>query len=167
MSKESDFFEKVKIIFNLACKYGVDTVRIETSSNMNHHSLNKFIQACHEGFALAQDQILDGLINCEKELAKLLAERKTSLIKRDKEGSEALLQRIRFSEYQAQILRKLADSIAWQMVFGDHYIIRRLFLYERSPSLLSAGLFETKTQVDKLNLGKQGFALISDITSFI
>ena len=71
--------------------------------------------------------------------------------------------------FKEHIIRKLADSIAWRMIGGQNYIARRLCLRESSrPTLKASSLASVLNIVNEYNDSNPlGFALISDITSFV
>ncbi|HEV7380583.1 MAG TPA: hypothetical protein VGN64_12365, partial [Dyadobacter sp.] len=166
MDNAEDFYEQVKMIYSYACKHGTNSLQ-PNELPLTERSYKNFIIACHEGFRKAQEHITDMLIGLETEL--LNADQRLRVVRgyKNKKEITAISTEIASLKYQARILRKLGDSIAWHMALGHHYVIRRLFLGEPSPSLLSGGFKETRVRANELNEDPLSFALMSDITSFI
>jgi hypothetical protein len=166
MKNRETFYQLVRKVYNYACWHGVKTVQID-EANPNQTELNKFVEACHEGFRTAQELIIDSLIALESQKKSLDQDLSKERRQKNKTKVTSLSDAILWVKYQMKILRKLADSIAWQMAAGNHFVIRRLFMGEPNPSLLSDGFKETRARAKDLNSDPLSFALISDITSFI
>src|SRR5690606_26016656 len=71
------------------------------------------------------------------------------------------------NHFRQLVYRKLADSIAWQLIKGQHYVARRLFINQPPPVINSSNISDVIKRVNELNKDEQSFALISDLTSFI
>lgn len=166
MNNREDFYQLIRKIYDHACWHGIKTVQID-ETNPNQAELKKFVEACHKGFATAQDLIVDNLMSLERQKKNLDEDLAKERRHKNKKNITSLSDAILWINYQMKILRKLADSIAWQMAAGNHFVIRRLFMGEPNPSLLSEGFNETRARTNELNSDPQSFALISDITSFI
>ena len=66
------------------------------------------------------------------------------------------------------IIRKLADSIAWQLVDGRTDFIQWLYSSENPPAIDESNLQSVLEEVNRLNEEEPlSFALITDLTSFI
>lgn len=167
MKEREIFLNGIKEIYQLACKYGQNNIKINTSKPLSKEDLENFTRKCHIGFKEAQDLIITNLIEIELEKKKLTSQIKEHRRNREKELEKKKLFLTRVLEYREKLIRKLADSIAWHMIAGHHYIARRLFLGETYPSLFSEGFDTVKKVVDDLNKNTAEFALISDLTSFI
>lgn len=102
-----------------------------------------FFRSVHQGFSRAQARLID-----------LIIERQGS---KDAERQQ-----------EEAMFRKLADTMAWQMLGNQTYLARRLFRDQSPPTLLQSN-FESvvaaANDVQGDDLGK--FALISDLTSFV
>ena len=167
MESREEFEQQIRSIYQLACKNGLNSGVLNSEEEVTQEKFETFITACHDGFKEAQQLILEKLIEIEKEVQICKAQLKEARRAKNKTLIGALTEKLSFLDYREQVLRKLADSIAWQIIFGHHYVARRLYLGETFPSLLSEGLTETKKIADKLNEDPLNFALIADITSFI
>jgi hypothetical protein len=161
------FQEKRKIIERYITSYGLEVVGPGDIHAPEYEK--KFIPAVHEGFAKGQKEILAGLIEIEKERAALKARLKLRDSKRPandtrKEVDHALA---RLDEAEA-ILRKLADTIAWQLLGNQLWLARRLNTDDAPPSLLHSNVQSYVQFTDQFNAeNPMGFALISDLTSFV
>src|SRR5690606_4845983 len=70
-------------------------------------------------------------------------------------------------DFNEHILRKLADSIAWQILRENH-IVRRFCTSDKLQTIQPSNLRREKKFVDSYNESNPlSFALLSDITSFI
>lgn len=161
------FFNEIKEIYQLACKYGQMNIELDLSKPLLKEDLRNFTRKCHIGFTKAQDLIIANLIEIELEKKDLTSHIKEHRRNREKELETENIFLIKTLDYREKLLRKLADSIAWHMIAGHHYIARRMFLGETHPSLLSEGFDAVKKVADDINNNTDEFALISDLTSFI
>lgn len=136
--------EVIRRIYSLACEAGIPALgespkmeEFKKSASMRAD----FIRATHVGFQEAQVIIGEELIKTEK---------------------------INSAEkYYEHLLRKLADTIAWQLISYQGHIARRLYKQQKAPSLSSSN-YESVLKASKHFIeGNRGFALISDLTSFI
>lgn len=161
-----DFEKKVEFIFYHIAEYGIDSVGDDFDINDKSKSKG-FIEKVHEGWKIAQDNIVDELILIEetkKETKKKLTEahRKKDEILKQKYFKEN--ENLDFNEH---ILRKLADSIAWQILRENH-IVRRFCTSDKLQTIQPSNLRREKKFVDSYNESNPlSFALLSDITSFI
>lgn len=167
MKDREVFFNEIEVIHQLACKYGQNNIKLDPSKPFLKEDLKNFTRKCHIGFKKAQDLIITYLIEIELEKKDLTSQIKEHRRNREKELETEKLLLIRILDYREKLLRKLADSIAWHMITGHHYIARRLFLGETYPSLLSEGFDAVIKVAEDINKNTDEFALISDLTSFI
>lgn len=102
-----------------------------------------FYCAVHEGFRKAQQQLIELLIA--------------------RQGATDI-----DAQQEEATFRKLADTIAWQILGNQLYLGRRLFRDQAPPTLRQSNLESVIATADEMqgeDLGK--FALISDLTSFV
>lgn len=162
----NDFENKVEFIFYHITKYGIDSVNVDFDTT-DKLKVVEFIKKVHEGWKIAQDNIVDELILIEetrKENKKKLTEahRKKDEILKQKYFKEN--ENLDFNEH---ILRKLADSIAWQILRENH-LVRRFCTSDKLQTIQPSNLRREKKFVDSYNESNPlSFALLSDITSFI
>ncbi len=162
----ASFEQRCRTIYRLACKHGAEhALRLEGE----RATPESFRRACHIGFAEAQILILEELIKIQDSRKELDAKLKSARKYRDKLTAKEVKRQIGVENFKENIIRKLADSIAWHIIGGQNYIARRLCLRESSrPTLKTSNLASVLNIVNEYNDSNPlGFALISDITSFV
>ncbi len=157
--------KKISDIFFLVARYGVYTL-FKGEAPTNDFDTTELNRLCFDGFKKGQEHILKELISLQirtKELnIKLKEARKAS----DKELATDISKEIAFVDYQTDIFRNLADTITWQLVGGQHYILRRLYTHESGEKDLTATSFnEVISYSDAINIDRDSFCLICDITN--
>jgi len=162
----NDFENKVEFIYYHITKYGIDYVGGDFDITDETKS-EEFIKKVHEGWKIAQDNIVDELIlieNTRKENKKHLKEANSN---RDEILKQQYLKENKNLDFNEHILRKLADSIAWQILRENH-IVRRFCTSDKLQTIQPSNLKREKKFVDSYNESNPlSFALLSDITSFI
>ncbi|MDQ8195025.1 hypothetical protein QEH59_11350 [Coraliomargarita sp. SDUM461004] len=134
----------IRKIYSLACESGISVLGEAPDIEKFRNSplmMKDYTRAKHKGFQKAQLIIGEELIKIEK-------------------AGKA-------EKYYECLLRKLADTIAWQLISYHGHIARRLYKKQKSPTLSTSNyesLVKASKYVIKENLK---FALISDLTSFI
>ncbi|MCA9829041.1 MAG: hypothetical protein R3B97_01445 [Dehalococcoidia bacterium] len=127
-----------------------------------------FLVACHDGYAEAQRRIGAEIQRIQKATAEANAARKTARKLRDRNRqvqAEAALWILRREE---QVLRRLADSIAWMLAGDRRWIVRRFFRREKPPSLVHSRYADTLRVAEGFREDDPTrFALVSDITSVV
>jgi len=129
---------------------------------------SSYFKYCHEGFYKAQDIIIDQLILVQKSQKDIKLKHKNA--KGHKESKKAKRYRVELhiESHKELLLRLSADSIAWQLIQGQHYIAKRLFAGENQPTLLGNNLDSLLNFIKRFKeKHPEGFCLISDTTSFI
>lgn len=161
-----NFEDKLKEILQYIRRYAIDKmsgIDLKKSSDVDI-----FIALVHKGFALAQEEIIKLLLLIDEINVRLNKELKEANITKNKDRVKKLKSIKTKLEYQEVIVRKLADSIAWQLAHCEHHTLRRLYLGEKTYSIRSSNLEYGLKVIRKFNEEHpKGFALISDITSFI
>ncbi len=127
---------------------------------------NYFYQKVHEGFGLAQNHIIQEILEIESSKNKFKKELKEA----NKDRNKNLINKIRHCivdlTYRECILRKLADSIAWHFI-QHHSTARRLYIGKNPNPISHTNLESTWDFSKKINQCEMSFALLTDITSFI
>ncbi|WBS74046.1 hypothetical protein PF438_14210 [Elizabethkingia meningoseptica] len=120
------------------------------------------------GFKSGQKKILTELKSLQilaKENQVLL---KTARREGNKNRTDELILNSKNIEYQDSIYRNLADTIAWQMLNGEHYLYRRFYTGETGAKDLSDKAFSHVVDFsDRVNEDPDAFCLIADITNNI
>lgn len=161
------FEEKVKDIFFYTSRYGVSTMFKDGNSEIefNPAELNRL---CFKGFKIAQSKILIELKDLEQKTKQLSEEIKQSRRSRDKILEQKLVEEMSFLNYQSSIFRNFADTIAWQLLNGQHYLYRRLYTGETGEKGLLEQSFDFVIDFEeKINEDPDSFCLITDLTNNI
>lgn len=167
MENKNDFLDVVQKIHQLICVDAVKRLGYTSIEEIKNNS-TRFYSEVHSDFELAQNLILRNIITKEEELEFLKTELKIKRREKKNDEIKNLNSEIFRNSYRRTVFRKLADSIAWQLINGQHYIARRFYLREKPPFIKDSNIADVKRRVDKLNdEDSQSFALINDLTSFL
>lgn len=119
-------------------------------------------------FASAQKLIIIELQSITTEEKTLKAQAKEARKTRNRSYQTYFKRELAQVEFKEAIIRKLADSIAWQIMGGRNDIAQWLHEYQKAPSIDESNLESVVEQAEKMNeRDPLSFALISDLTSFI
>lgn len=169
--KQKKFERELKVLINYIRAYGIQ--HINYSGNMQEiiqkeDKNHEFTQKVHKGFELAQRNVIFLLKNIINERKRMKADLKIYRQNKDKKRSLAVSGTINELKYQEMVLRKIIDSIAWQLFNFDLSTLRRFYygqeLIDITDSNLDSELRYAKNCIKK---NPDGFVLISDLTSFI
>jgi len=161
-----DFEKVVKEISDLAFAHGIRTVGLYVPGD-GEEKRDRFVEACHEGYALAQNRLIEELVKIEDELLDSKNNFKELRRNRNLTAIEQTKSKISLLENKRLILKKLGDSLAWIVLGNELWKIRRFYLGEKPRYLRSTNLESVKRVVDEINKDKMRFALITDLTSCI
>jgi hypothetical protein len=162
----SEFEEKARQIFRLICRY--DEGRLFVNPATGKYEPRAEIRARHTSFAKAQDTIVSELLSIVVRMRELKIEIKSARHNRNKNDEHTLEREQRILEYKDAILRKLADSIAWQLIGGRKDIAQYLYIRALPPSIDQSNFESVKEEVDRFNQSDCAtFSLLSDLTSFV
>ncbi len=169
--KDKIFERELKVLINCVRSYGIEHMRqkCDMKTFMENKEVQKeFTENVHKGFYLAQR-------NCVFLLKKILLEKKQckrdlkeARRNRDKEKSIEMDNLLKYVTYQELVLRKVMDSIAWQIFDTDLSVLRRLYHGQELIDITDSNLdSELRYIEEKLKEDSESFVLISDMTSFI
>lgn len=165
-----EFENNLKTIYYFAHEYGHEKF-LKKNPNFDKPDKKTFpfyMNYCHEGFYKAQELIVDHLIVVQKAQQILKKEHKKAKKEQDPKQITNIKNQIQIEESKNLLLRHAADSIAWQIIRGQHHIARRLFANEQQPTLLGNNLESLRDYIKYYKKeNPSGFCLISDITSFV
>ena len=162
------FEEKIKEIFFYSSRYGVYTMFKGEKPPLDGFDGKQLNRHCLDGFKIAQTKIIDELRTLQIKSKQYQEDIKQAKRDRDKEVENTLTKELSILNYQSDIFRNLADTIAWQMLNGNHYFLRRLYTHETGEKDLIDKSFEFVIDFsDKINKNPDAFCLISDITNSI
>jgi len=162
-----EFEEHVKKICDYAFAHAIQTFQSFTPETASCEKRNAFLAKCHEGFALAQEMIVDQLLVIQANIRDHTSQLKEAKRKRDKESVKWYETRIIHLTHRESVLRKVADAIAWQLWGLQRWNLRRLYIGKQQPHLDSSNINSIMDEVKKINKEPLSFGLITDITSFI
>lgn len=161
-----EFEEKARQIFRLIRRY--DDGKLFVNPATGRYDSRAHLRVRHASFARAQDGIVAELLSIALRRRDLNAEIKNARRSRNKDDERALLREEMTLDYREAIIRKLADSIAWQLIGGRKDIAQYLYIRESPPSIDQSNFESVKEEVDRLNQSDSTtFALVSDLTSFV
>lgn len=165
------FERELKVLINYIREYGIQHIEgISNPSDIldDESKWSEFAQAVHKGFYLAQNRSI-------KLIKQVLTERKQQIQKlkearrgREKEKCNEITNVLNQLKYQEMCLRKIMDSIAWQILGYDLSQLRRLYYGQELIDITDSNLESELSFVDEyLKDNPDSFVLISDLTSFI
>ncbi len=167
--EEAEFKSEIEQILPLVLTYGADHYNPQQYGDpdtaMKKIGWANFANKCHEGFKLAQDKILNALLDIERESASYREKIKRAATKREIEDMRVRLGRLFFQE---AVFKEVANVISWTILGMDRISIKAL----QQPDMHHKSLLESNIQslievAEHYNKDRDKFALITDITSCI
>lgn len=162
-----EFEEHVKKISEYAFGHAIGTFQFFNPETASDKERSDFLAKCHEGFALAQEMIVDQLLKIQANIREYTSQLKDAKRKRDKESAYRCEIKIIHLTHRESVLRKIADAIAWQLWGLQRWNLRRLYIGKQMPYLDSSNITSIMDEVKQINKEPLSFGLITDITSFI
>lgn len=169
---DKKFLRELKTMIYYVREYGIRHVDFKiTESDFETHNTEKvesFYYKCHQGFFAAQDRVIYLMTKILMEQKRLKSALKDARRERQKEEAHKIDLTLRKAKYQERVLRKLMDAIAWQLFNYDLSTMRRLYCGEPPIDITNSNLDSELAFVKHyIENHSGGFALISDLTSFI
>lgn len=166
---DAKLIRELKEIIYYIRQYGIDRVNESIENILADETLmTEFHTQVHKGFYSAQEKVLHllpKLINEQKRIKKELTEARRQ---RNKDQSTLLLSELRKAEYQECVVRKSMDAIAWQLFNYELSTLRRLFCNEEPIDITDSNIESEMAFLSQFqHSSPTGFALISDLTSFV
>lgn len=128
IAQENEAFEvSARDIFKDISRYRESDFSAEKDEN----EIRDFHRSVLEGFKVGQKKILLELQQLQGRSKETQQELKIARQKRNKELVEEILIKVKTIDYQESIFKNLADSVAWQMVNGEHYLYRNCIRAKR------------------------------------
>lgn len=160
---------ELKEIIYYIRKYGIDRVHLETDvilSSKDHAT--EFYTQVHKGFYCAQDRILLLLPKILNERKRLKSNLREARRNREKEKILQLQEAIKQNEYQECVVRKVMDAIVWIIFQFQPSTVRRLYCDNEPIDITDSNIESEVRFIENYKLlSPDGFALISDMTSFV
>jgi len=160
--------DDISNIYHYIFEYGIDSIGGNLSQDALMSRKEFFMDKVHEGLRLAQDKIIDMLLNINLESDSLKNQLKQANIDRNKELIRDLSLRLQDLSNREYIIRKLADTIAWAYITRNHPTSRRLYIGRNMDSIKNSDIETYLTFADKYSEeNKLSFCFLTDITTFI
>lgn len=141
-------------------------ISIEEFMKNNEKYSKEFITCCHDGFKKAQDRIISNLIIIQDEQESIKEQLNQARIKKNKADITELQRKDKHLEFTANLFKHCADALVWQLIQGQLWISRRLYLkVGGSKKLKDVNLKSAKSVAKKINSNPLNFVLITDITN--
>lgn len=169
---DNNFNRDLKSILHYVLEYGIKHTSFKTDHAKHSKSKEKdveFISNVHTGFMKAQNLIIQNLLQLGKKRITIKKQiKELNKQKGDKGTLDKLKYNLKVIEYKESVLRKIADTIAWQLLGLDRTLIRRLYNFTSQVEIFNSNLKHDLEIVEKIFSGdKTTFPLVNDITSFI
>ncbi len=133
----------------------------------------EFLNKCHEGFKLAQKQIVDALLELEGETISINKELKDFVRINPRHPQKlpeykVIKEKIKAVEFQKSCFREAANVIAWNLLGFDHPNIKMFAKPDMHQGHLSEQNLESVlVTAEEINEDENSFALLNDITSIL
>lgn len=169
---DSKFSRELKDLIYFIREYGVQhlSYKLETPDKLfdDSEKSSEFFTKVHKGFFAAQERViflLEKILNEQKQRKAALAEARRQ---RQKVQSEEIVHALRKAQYQERVLRKVMDSIAWQIFNYDLSTLRRFYCGYEPIDITNSNLQSEISFVEHfMQNNHDGFVLINDLTSFL
>ncbi|PKQ89425.1 hypothetical protein CXK86_20480 [Paenibacillus sp. BGI2013] len=170
--KQKRFQKELKSILFFVLEYGIKSLSFkmtDVDELKRQSQATEFISKVHKGFMQAQNLILQNLLLLGEEKKKTKERiKELNKLREDKDIIQVLKEKVQIIEYQENVLRKVADTIAWQILKSDITVIRRLYNFSAQVEIYNSNLEHDLEVVQEIfETDNERFPLITDITSFI
>lgn len=168
--KSSKFLRELKILINLIRQYGIHHIdfTIKNPKHMSDKQKDEFIKNVHNGFFLAQNNAIMLLRKILAEQKKLKSDLKEYRRNRNNDKIQETKNSLNYSKYQEYAIRKIMDSIVWQIFNYDLSSLRRLYFGNEHIDITDSNL---DSEINFISHHAQenplDFVLINDLTSFV
>jgi hypothetical protein len=165
---DNKFIKEVKTILYMITSYGIDRTKTEKIFLKGEviRDFDHFITQVHIGFMMAQKNILFNLQKLSKDKKNIKEKIKASNM--DIDNRNKLKEQVKLLELKENIMKKLADSIAWKLLDYDYTSIRRLYHDQNQMDIGNSNILHDITTINAIfEENKRKFPLITDITSFM
>jgi hypothetical protein len=127
----------------------------------------RFFLLCTRGYRIAQKQLIARLLTVEHIRADLSEMRGDASKSHDKAKRLAIDQALRATEYSEKTLRMIANGIAWTLLGGKPWVLRRYYFEHPPVPLSSSNLSAAMRFVSEYQRCPNRLAFITDLTSCI
>lgn len=167
-----DFKRNFKDSLFFAREYGLFTtaLTLPNKANYSYEDGGVLISNVHTGFKKAQLLIIDQILEIQDKTTIIKDQLKAARVKRDEQKVKKLIDELNFEQFKEIVYRRVADSIVWQMICGQHYVAAELYIPSKNESfsrLKHSNINHTIKEIERLNKNPTDFALMTDITYFV
>lgn len=155
-----------------ACEDGIKALLKSKNISIKEFITNKekynkdFLQLCHDGFKIAQDRIAKNVLLIQEEQVVVLEQLKKARQEKNKAKVVELIKKDKHLEHIATLFKHCADALVWQLIQGQLWILRRLYLnVGGQKKLKEVNLTSVKKVADQINSNPMNFVLITDLTN--
>lgn len=153
-------------------EYGIQHLSFppsELSRIRNDNTIaEEFMTQVHKGFYFAQDRVIDLLrkvINEQKTAKRGVAEARRN---RNKPAEQSLQTKLNTARYQECVLRRVIDSIVWNLCGFELATVRRLYMAQEPIDITDSNLISELSFLENYKQSHPtGFALISDLSMVV
>jgi hypothetical protein len=143
-------------------------ITIEEFINEKEKYNQDFLICCHDGFKSAQNRIIKNVLILQDEQERIKSDLKKARINRNKSEIPKLIEKQKYLEFITKSFKHCADALVWQLIQGQLWISRRLYLNVKGEKKLKEVNLESAIKVaENYNSNPSNFVLISDITNNI
>ena len=146
------FERELKVLINYIREYGIQHIgEISNPSDIlnNENKWSEFAQAVHKGFYLAQNRSIILIKQVLTERKYQIQKLKEARRGREKEKCNEITNVLNQLKYQEMCLRKIMDSIAWQILGYDLSQLRRLYYGQELIDITDSNLESEVSFVDE------------------
>ena len=119
-----------------------------------------FFQLCADGHKLAQLLLIDRMCEIEEMKRQANEWRKDASRQHNDDRRRELQEAIRAIEYSEAVCRTIANGIAWTLMGGRPWVMRRYYLGERPIALSSSNLRCARRILDRVNASRDKLAFL-------
>jgi hypothetical protein len=172
------FIKRIKDILPYVFTYASDFYGLKSDQDikkiLDSKKTNEFVNKCHEGFKIAQREIIKNILEIEREM--VVVNNKINEIKKDKFFNKLkndvpyinLISNLEVIKFQKKVFQEVANCIVWTVYRGERTEIKALMQPDmHHKSLLEGNIKSLLNTADYYNRDINKFALITDITSCI
>lgn len=164
------FERELRLMLNYIREYGIQHCKEKSIEVLSRdpEKMDDFMKNVHKGFLLAQKNAIYLLRKVLKEQKSIKLALKQARRERNKDKEKEIKNKLGKVQYQEILIRRMMDSIAWQIFHYDLSVMRRLYYGQELIDITDSNIESEIEYVDRfIESNPGGFVLISDLTSFI
>ncbi|MBP6236681.1 MAG: hypothetical protein KA270_06870 [Saprospiraceae bacterium] len=163
---------ELRALSDAACGNGIsallDSKKISIEEFIEHKEkyAEDFIRFSHDGFKEAQNGIIKNILLIQDEQEVIKQNLKRARVERNIEEIPELINKQKHLENIVKLFKHCADTLVWQLIKGQLWISRRLYLNVSGGKKLKEVNLESAIKVaEDYNSNPMNFVLITDITN--